>query len=128
MESTPSIASRFKQRLIANIATINLDDTLPDTPFDESLYNAFIAVQHSYPIQSSTIWRFVCYLKGTSKKGIIVKPSSLCNLDCFVDANFAGSWTQPTSENPSSVKSRTGYVITFVSCPVLFMNFLLPLS
>jgi hypothetical protein len=64
----------------------------------------------------------VQYLKGTSTKGIILKPSSLYNLDCFVDADFAGSWTISTSELPSSVKSRTGYVITFASCPVLWSS------
>jgi hypothetical protein len=71
-------------------------------------------------VHELAIRRIVRYLKGTSTKGIIMKPSSLCNLDCFVDADFAGSWTQSTSENPSSVKSRTGYVITFASCPVLW--------
>jgi hypothetical protein len=43
-------------------------------------------------------------------------------LDCFVDANFAGTWSTDTSEDPSSFKSQTGYVITFASCPVLWCS------
>jgi hypothetical protein len=73
-------------------------------------------------VHELAIWRIVRYLKGTSDKGIILKPSSLRNLDCFVDADFAGTWTSSTSADPSSVKSSTGYVITFASCPVLWTS------
>jgi hypothetical protein len=73
-------------------------------------------------IHEIAIRRIVRYLKGTSTKGIILKRSSLFNLDCFVDADFAGTWTISTSDLPSSVKSRTGYVITFASCPVLWSS------
>jgi hypothetical protein len=67
--------------------------------------------------------RIVRYLKGTRDKGYILTPStSPPNLDCFVDADFAGTWTTATSHDPSSVKSRTGYVITFASCPVLWCS------
>ncbi len=73
-------------------------------------------------IHELAIQRIVRYLKGTSTKGIILKPSSLHNLDCFVDADFAGTWTISTSELPSSIKSCTGYVITFAFCPVLWSS------
>ncbi len=39
-----------------------------------------------------------------------------------MDADFASTWTLLTSTNPSSVKSRTGYVITFASCPILWSS------
>jgi hypothetical protein len=68
------------------------------------------------------IRRIVRYLKATSTKGYILRPSSTHNLDCFVDADFAGTWSSSTSDDPSSVKSRTGYVITFASCPILWCS------
>jgi len=68
------------------------------------------------------IRRIVRYLKATSTKGFILKPLFPPNLDCYVDADFAGTWTPSTSVDPSSVKSRTGYVITFASCPVLWCS------
>jgi histone deacetylase 1/2 len=67
--------------------------------------------------------RIVRYLQGTQDKGYILKPtSSDRNLDCYVDADFAGMWDQYTSDDPNSVKSRTGYVITFAGCPVLWAS------
>jgi hypothetical protein len=39
-----------------------------------------------------------------------------------VDADFAGTWSASTADKTSSVKSRTGYVITFASCPVLWCS------
>jgi hypothetical protein len=73
-------------------------------------------------VHELAIRRIVRYLKATASKGFILRPSSPPNLDCYVDADFAGTWTSSTSENPSSVKSRTGYVITFASCPVLWCS------
>jgi hypothetical protein len=65
----------------------------------------------------------VCYPKGTSNKGYFLKPSpSSLNLDCYVDADFAGLWTLPTSHDPLSVKSCSAYVVTFASCPLLWSS------
>jgi hypothetical protein len=73
-------------------------------------------------IHELAIQWIVCYLKAPSSQGYILKPASSRNLDCYVDADFASTWTLGTSEDPSSVKSRTGYVITFASCPVLWTS------
>ena len=43
-------------------------------------------------------------------------------IDKNVDADFAGLWSPTNSHDPISVKSRTGYVITFASCPVLWSS------
>jgi len=65
----------------------------------------------------------VHYLKGTSNKGCFLKPSpSSLNLECYVDADFAGLWTLPTSHDPLDVKSCSGYVVTFASCPLLWSS------
>jgi hypothetical protein len=73
-------------------------------------------------VHELAVWRIVRYLKGTTTKGYILKPTSDLDLNCFVDADFAGTWSASTADNPSSVKSRTGYVITFASCPVLWCS------
>ncbi len=49
-------------------------------------------------------------------------PTQNFKLDMFVDADFAGLWSPSTSSDPISVKSRTGFVITFASCPVLWCS------
>ncbi|MFN9980216.1 MAG: hypothetical protein ACK53Y_09895, partial [bacterium] len=53
-------------------------------------------------------------------KGYFLNPSTAKTLDCYVDADFAVNWTPLTSQDPSSVKSRTGYVILFANCPLLW--------
>jgi hypothetical protein len=73
-------------------------------------------------VHELAVRRIVRYLKGTCDRGYILRPSSTLNLDCFVDADFAGTWTSSTSDDPSSVKSRTGYVITLASCPILWSS------
>jgi hypothetical protein len=44
----------------------------------------------------------------TSGKGYFLNPSQNEVLDCYVDADFVGNWTPVTSQDPASIKSRTG--------------------
>jgi len=62
------------------------------------------------------------YLKGTVDKGLILSPTALEDVDVFVDADFAGLWPYEDKCDPVSVKSRTGYVITVASCPVIWTS------
>jgi hypothetical protein len=39
--------------------------------------------------------------------------------DCWVDANFVGNWDRVNADvDPSTAKSRTGYVIAYGGCPI----------
>ena len=62
------------------------------------------------------------YLQGTSTKGVLFKPDKTKGIECFVDADFAGSWQIEDSQDPISAMSRTGYVICFAGCPVLWVS------
>jgi hypothetical protein len=64
----------------------------------------------------------VRYLKGIRDKGYTLKPSDTPTLNCYVDADFAGSWTKETATEAISVHSRTGYTITFADCPILWTS------
>ena len=67
--------------------------------------------------------RIVRYLLATRDKGIIIKPNNnLDEIQCYVDADFAGSYTQAESDDPSSVKSRTGYLIKYAGLPVAWKS------
>jgi hypothetical protein len=94
--------------------------TRPDIAF--AVHQCAPFTTASRRIHELAICRIVRYLKATSSKGCILCPSSSHDLDCFVDADFSGTWSTATSEDPSSVKSRTGYIITFASCPVLWCS------
>ena len=49
----------------------------------------------------------------------IMASKDICKLDNYPDANFAGMYGHELPTDPSCVKSRTGYVITFADCPVI---------
>ena len=52
-------------------------------------------------------------------KGIEFVPDLSQGLDCWVDASFAGLWGHEDAQDPASVKSHTGFVLTLFGCPVL---------
>ena len=66
--------------------------------------------------------RVLRYLKGTSEKGMILKPTNDFKADCYVDADFAGLWGSEDDQDPVCVKSRTGYLLTFMGCPLLWVS------
>ena len=43
-------------------------------------------------------------------------------LECYVDADFAGAYCKEDSDDPISVKSRTGYVIKYAGCPIAWAS------
>ena len=63
------------------------------------------------------------YLKGTMEKGLILRPTyDNLNVDCYVDADFAGLWPHEDKMDPSCVKSRTGFAICIANCPVIWQS------
>ena len=57
--------------------------------------------------------RICRYLLRTRDKGLTLKPIKTKGLECYVDADWAGSWTLPSSLDPISTRSRTGFVILY---------------
>ena len=43
-------------------------------------------------------------------------------LECSVDADFAGGWSMNKSDDPASVYSRTGYIIKYNNCLILWAS------
>jgi hypothetical protein len=68
------------------------------------------------------IQRIIRYLKRTPKDGIILRPDTTRGLQCYVDADFAGSWSSADADDVSSVYSRTGYVIMYAGCPIIWVS------
>ena len=63
------------------------------------------------------------YLQGTKDKGIIFNPCKDKSFETYADADFAGNWNKNTAEeDPSTAKSRSGYLITLGSSPVLWSS------
>jgi hypothetical protein len=63
----------------------------------------------------------VALSEGTANQGSILKPShSHCNLEYYVDANFAKHRTPKNSSEPTAVKTCTGFIISNASFPFLW--------
>jgi hypothetical protein len=66
--------------------------------------------------------RIVRYLKGTMNEGLVLRPSDSLDVDCYVDADFAGLWPHEDKLDSTCVKSRTGLTICVSNCPVIWSS------
>ena len=63
----------------------------------------------------------ICYLKKTRDLGLRFKPDSTKGFECYCDADFAGNWHKDFAMyDPSTAKSRSGWVIFYAKCPIIF--------
>ena len=62
------------------------------------------------------------YLRHSRDQGIIFKPDKTKDVECYVDADFAGGWNQKDPDNASNLMSRTGFVIKYADCPIFFAS------
>jgi hypothetical protein len=70
----------------------------------------------------------VCrYLMKTKDKGLNLKPDKSQGLECYVDADWAGSWQRRSCHDPLSAHSRTGYGIMYDGCPIIWASKMQPL-
>jgi hypothetical protein len=65
--------------------------------------------------------RIARYLALTRDKGLTLRPGDP-TMECYVDADFAGTWTKEYSDDSSTALSRTGFVINFAGCPVVWAS------
>ena len=94
--------------------------TRPDIAFAVHQCAKFNANPRRY--HEEAVKRIGRYLRRTQNKGLILKSDGSQRLDCFVDADFAGLFCKECSHHPSSVLSRTGYVLTYSGCPISWVS------
>jgi hypothetical protein len=62
------------------------------------------------------------YLLGTRNKGILRTPNDDA-LSCYADAGFTGDWNvEIAATDPSTARSRTGFIIQYAGCPLLWSS------
>ena len=95
-------------------------NTRPDIQFAVHQCSRFThSPRHSH---AQALKRICRYLKGTADKGIVCSPNLQEGLNCFVDADYAGLFSYEDGQDPVSVKSRTGFVLTLFGCPILWQS------
>ena len=76
-------------------------------------------------VHEQALERIGQYLKGTMDEGMILNPNKITNkftTDIYVDADFAGGWGFEDPNDPACVRSRTGYIIEVMGCPVAWKS------
>jgi hypothetical protein len=72
---------------------------------------------------AAAIYRICRYLKGTSNEGLTFKTDSQdLQVNCYVDADFAGLFGIEEHDDPLCARSRTGYTILLGKCPVAWVS------
>jgi hypothetical protein len=65
--------------------------------------------------------QIVRYLSHAWDKGTIVKPTNTLQLDCYVDADFAGLYKCNPDASPTSAKSRlSSFIISLGGVPLVW--------
>ena len=73
-------------------------------------------------IYERAITRLGRYLIETKDYGLIYKMNKEKCLECYVDADFAGGWGYEDPNEPACVKSRTGFIIEIMGCPIQWVS------
>jgi hypothetical protein len=98
-------------------------NTRPDIRFavsQVSRYNKAPKQSHATAVKT-----IICYLKRTRDKDMIVLFTSKLDLNCFVDADFAGMFNQQPPRKIDSASSRCGYIIILGGIPVVWKSALM---
>jgi hypothetical protein len=72
---------------------------------------------------AQAVKHIVRYLKATKDQGMILTPQMDKSFDCYVDSDFCGLWNRANAMmDPSTSKSRTGFVICYAGCPITWAS------
>ena len=66
--------------------------------------------------------RICWYLQGTKDNCLVFNPSKKLVVDCYADADFLVLWGHENPQEPICARSRTGFVVTFANCPLLWVS------
>ena len=66
--------------------------------------------------------RIVRYLIGARDEGLYFGSKTDFRLEAYADADFAGLWGIEEPQDPTSVKSQSGYLICLDGCPIIWRS------
>lgn len=124
-ENGPGLTGLYNYASVAEMLQYLQLTTRPDLSFLVSQVCRYIfAPKRSHEL---ALERIDLYLKSTSENGLILKPKNtnnaeVCNIDVYVDSDFASGWGTEEGTNPDSVKSRTGYIVEIMGCPIIWCS------
>ena len=94
-------------------------NTRPDIYF---AVNQCAMLTHNTKVEHDTDLKRICqYLQGTKDNGLVFNSSKKLVVDCYADADFADLWGHENHQYHICDRSRTGFVVTFSNCPLLWV-------
>lgn len=119
-EDGPARKTDFHMRSIIGQLNYLASTSRPEIQFAVHQCARFVAdprMSHEKAVK-----RIVRYLKRTRDRGIIMNVDKTKGIECFVDADFAGGYQKENTTNPRDCLSRTGYIIKYAGCPIVWSS------
>jgi hypothetical protein len=95
---------------------------LAQTTRPDNMYATHQIAKYSSDSRQShgeAILYLVRYLKKMHDLGLKFKPDPKKGFKCYCDADFSGNWNREFAPvNPSTAKSRSGWIIFYAGCPI----------
>ena len=95
-------------------------NTIPDISFavqQSARFTHNTKASHETPVK-----RICSYLQTIKDNGLVFNPSKKLVVDCYADVDFAGLWGHEDPQDPICARSRTGFVVSFSNCNLLWMS------
>jgi hypothetical protein len=119
-ESSELMTEEWSYPSVVGMLLYLLTNTRPDIAF---VISQVICFSYS-PNQShaSGVKQIIHYLSSTWDKGTILKPTNTLQLDCYVNADFAGLYKCDPDASPTSTKSLLGTIILLGRVPLVWCS------
>ena len=95
-------------------------NTRPDISF--AVHHCAWFTHNTKESHKTAVKRICRYLQGTKDNSLVFNPSKKLVVDCYADADFAGLWGHKNPQYYICARSRTGFVVTFSNCPLLWVS------
>ena len=117
----PDMAPDFHYR--SDIGKLNFLEKSTQPDISISVHQCARFTENSKRSHAEAVKQIGHYHLVTCDKGLIIHSKSHWHFDCWVDANFAGSWQHPDAHvDPMTSKSRSGWIIRFAGAPITWAS------
>jgi hypothetical protein len=110
----------FNYRSVVGMMQYLSGHTRPDITFAVSQCALFSS--NPKRTHDAALKRIGRYLLQTRDRGLLLNPMDSFEIECLVNADFAGLWSYEDPHDHVYVCSRTGLVICICGCPVLWIT------
>jgi hypothetical protein len=117
---SPPMTAPWNYRSVIGKLNFLAQNTRPDISF--SVHQCARFVQSPRKSHEEAV-KYLCrYLLKTRDKGMIMRPNGEHRLTTHVDADFCGLFSRDTAHLREASVSRTGYIIEYAGCPIIWLS------